>query len=106
MVRDYRERHSEKMVLESILESGKSGSRYRTRILGSRPKYSGMADFTALVLVPLDRWRMGGPIYVIRMIDRWAWLAHGRQMYCFYHFYVVECQYCIIVCCVRVCYLV
>ena len=35
-----------------------------------------MADVTALVLVPLDRWRVGGPIYVIGMIGRWAWLAH------------------------------
>ena len=26
---------------------------------------------------------MGGPIYVIGMIDRWAWLAHGPQMCCF-----------------------
>ena len=42
-----------------------------------------MADVTALVLVPLDRWCVGGPIYVIGMIDRWAWLAHGPQMCCF-----------------------
>ena len=42
-----------------------------------------LADVTALVLVPLDRWRVGGPIYVIGMIDRWAWLAHGPQMCCF-----------------------
>ena len=42
-----------------------------------------MDDVTALVLVPLDRWRVGGPIYVIGMIDRWAWLAHGPQMCCF-----------------------
>ena len=48
-----------------------------------------MADVTALVLVPLDRWRVGGPIYVIGMIDRWAWLAHSPQMCCFYHFYIV-----------------
>ena len=42
-----------------------------------------MADGIALVLVPLDRWRVGGPIYVIGMTDRWAWLAHGPQMCCF-----------------------
>ena len=35
-----------------------------------------MADVTALVLVPLDGWRVGGPIYVIGMIGMWAWLAH------------------------------
>ena len=52
-------------------------------IRGSRPKYIGMASDIALVLVPLDRWRMGGPIYVIEMTDRWAWLAHGPQMCCF-----------------------
>ena len=39
-----------------------------------------MADVTALVLVPLDRWRVGGPIYAIGMIDRRMWLAHGPQM--------------------------
>ena len=37
----------------------------------------------ALVLMSLDRWRVSGPIYVIGMIDRWAWLAHGPQMCCF-----------------------
>ena len=42
-----------------------------------------MADVTALVMVLLDSWRVGGPIYVIGMIDRWAWLAHGPQMCCF-----------------------
>ena len=42
-----------------------------------------MADVTALVLVPLDRWRVGGPIYVIGMIDRWAGPAYGPQMCCF-----------------------
>ena len=44
------------------------------------PVSSRMADVTALVLVPLDRWRVVKPIYVIGMIDRWAWLAHGLQM--------------------------
>ena len=35
-----------------------------------------MADVTALGLVPLDGWRVGGPIYVMGMIGMWAWLAH------------------------------
>ena len=42
-----------------------------------------LADVTALVLVPLDRWRVGGPIYIIGMTDRWAWLAHGPKVCCF-----------------------
>ena len=26
---------------------------------------------------------MSGHIYVIEIIDKWAWLAHSPQMYCF-----------------------
>ena len=55
-------------------------SRVKLGLSVDRPKYSGMADVTAVVQMSLDRWRMGGPIYVIRMIDRWAWFAHGPQM--------------------------
>ena len=58
-----------------------------------------MADVTPLVLVSLDECRVGGPIYVNGMIDRWAWLAHGLQMCCFYHFYIVAWLYCISVLC-------
>ena len=43
----------------------------------------GMDGDIVLVLMSLDRWRVGGPIYVIGMIDRWAWLAHGPQMCCY-----------------------
>ena len=47
---------------------------------------------------------MGGPVYGIGMIDRWAWLAHGGPlMCCFYHvfrsFYVVAWLYWGLLCC-------
>jgi len=68
-------------------------SSIQTPLLGKTLGYGGMArkiqdggsmaDVTALVLVPLDRWCVGGPIYVIGMIGRWAWLAHWPQMCCF-----------------------
>ena len=58
-------------------------SRAILMILGSRPKYSRTVDVTALVVVSLDRGRVGGPFYVILVIDRWAWPAHGSQMCCF-----------------------
>ena len=30
-----------------------------------------MADVTTLVLVSLDRWRMGGPIYSVNVSNSW-----------------------------------
>ena len=45
-----------------------------------------MGGVRALVEEPLNKWRGGGPFYVILVIGRWAWPAHGPQMYCFYRF--------------------
>ena len=42
-----------------------------------------MADGKPLLPVQWLLGYVGGPIYVIGMIDRWAWLAHGPQMCCF-----------------------
>ena len=42
-----------------------------------------MADGIPLLPVQWLLGYVGGPIYVIGMIDRWAWLAHGPQMCCF-----------------------
>ena len=40
-----------------------------------------MADVRAMVEGTVGEWRGGDPEYVIRMIDKWTWLAHGPQMY-------------------------
>ena len=66
----------------------------------------GMADGIPLLPVQWLLGYVGGPIYVIGMIDSGRGLHTVRKCAVFYHFYIVVWLYCIIVCCVGVCYLV
>ena len=51
----------------------------------SRHYYSMVLDcFDIIVWIGI-----GGPLYVIWMIDRWAWLAHRMRVYCFHRFFGV-----------------